>query len=765
MPDITHLYSVALVKKKGNKLYVVSDPEGVADESPIIAEGTTTPRMLTERFADTVNVCDFGAQPDQDCSSEIVAASQATTGTVVFPNGDFVATVTTENSAAILGVLSRVQINGTLTLTIASGTHVLTKPVVVASSVANGLRILGVEPVGVSITGQVNVTGEAGNYSVTLSVSSVADVSVGDFLHTFNVTGTGTPEVHRGGWEITAVNTDSNQITVRNTVRCSSFPTNTITSSESKVIKSVLKFNNCDGFVVRGSNVNLINNLAIVGNSDDYWSSSDVEGTEKGTHGLLIGAVSVALNGKEDATNPYGVSLGHVSCGRYVCVSGFDQQGIVVELNGSFFGEFVSSCNNKRRGFYASTAAGIRAKHISANGNYLDGCITDIGGQMYSSSHSCAIGNGQRGVSATSGGSIIFDEGIASYNGTQGAGAANNGYIQANSARFEFNVLDGAYAEYNSEVYAHSSKINSNSRNGLYASVTSVIRANNSEIKNNSGYAVRSNEFSIVFYTGATVSDNTNGEFYLRNNALVCKDIYYGSSLTGSDVVFKNATTNNGGQLSVTSGGDTFVFSFDTSASGSFTVGYRLRANTEGFTPEADGTQKLGRASNRWSEVFASTAAINTSDYRCKQNIANPTQALLKAWGNVGFKVFQFKDAVEKKGESSARYHVGVIAQDVQTAFTEQGLDASKYGLFCHDSWEDEYETIEVVDQPEVLNEAGEVVTPAVVHTEQRKVLDAGDRYGVRYEEALALECAYLRDRLSIIETVLANHGITLGDK
>lgn len=35
MLDITHLNGVALVKKKGNKLYVVSDPEDVADESPI----------------------------------------------------------------------------------------------------------------------------------------------------------------------------------------------------------------------------------------------------------------------------------------------------------------------------------------------------------------------------------------------------------------------------------------------------------------------------------------------------------------------------------------------------------------------------------------------------------------------------------------------------------------------------------------------------------------------------------------------------------
>ena len=763
--NVTQVHGAAFAKKVGDELILITTPDtDIRNTSQVVTRGTGVPRQLQDRFADVINIRDFGALPEQDCSSEIIAAAQTTTGTIIFPNGDFIATVTTKNSAVILEVLSRIQIYGTLTLMIASGTHVLTKPVVIASSVMNGLRILGVEPVDVSITGQVNVTGEAGNYSVTLSVSSVADVSIGDFLHTFNVTGTGTPEVHRGGWEITAVNTDSNQITVRNTVRCSSFPTNTITSSESKVIKSVLKFNNCDGFVVRGSNVNLINNLAIVGNSDDYWSSSDVEGTEKGTHGLLIGAVSVALNGKEDATNPYGVSLGHVSCGRYVCVSGFDQQGIVVELNGSFFGEFVSSCNNKRRGFYASTAAGIRAKHISANGNYLDGCITDIGGQMYSSSSSCAIGNGQRGISATSSGSIIFDTGITSYNGTAGIAAANSGYIQANNAKSEFNGQDGAYAEYNSEIYVTNSKLNNNKRNGVFASVTSVIRANNSEIKNNNNYALRSNEFSIVFYTGATLENNTNGEYFLRNNALAYKDVFVGSDLLTNNLKFNDLTTKNGGQIVVTSGGDTFVFAFKGNGEETYSPGYRLRANTEGFTPEADGTQKLGRASNRWSEVFASTAAINTSDYRCKQNIANPTQALFKAWGNVGFKVFQFKDAVEKKGESSARYHFGVIAQDVQNAFSAQGLDASKYGFFCHDEWQDEYETVEIVDQEEVLDDEGNIVTPAVIHTEQRKVLNAGDRYGIRYEEALALECAYLRDRLSKIEAALVAHEIIIQD-
>ena len=127
----------------------------------------------------------------------------------------------------------------------------------------------------------------------------------------------------------------------------------------------------------------------------------------------------------------------------------------------------------------------------------------------------------------------------------------------------------------------------------------------------------------------------------------------------------------------------------------------------------------------------------------------------MRAWGKVGLKVFQFKDAVEKKG-GDARIHVGVIAQEVKAAFESEGLDASRYGLFCHDAWEDEYEDVTVVDQPEVTDEDGNITTPEVSHVEKRLVTAAGDRYGIRYEEALALECAYQRWRLAQIEARLS---------
>lgn len=132
----------------------------------------------------------------------------------------------------------------------------------------------------------------------------------------------------------------------------------------------------------------------------------------------------------------------------------------------------------------------------------------------------------------------------------------------------------------------------------------------------------------------------------------------------------------------------------------------------------------------------------------------------MRAWGKVNFKVFQFKDAVEKKG-ADARLHVGVIAQQVIEAFASEGLDATRYGLLCYDKWDDEYEDVEVVDAPEIVAEDG-TVTHAQTHIERRLVTPAGDRYGIRYEEALALEAAYQRWRMDKLEAALIEKGVKL---
>lgn len=147
----------------------------------------------------------------------------------------------------------------------------------------------------------------------------------------------------------------------------------------------------------------------------------------------------------------------------------------------------------------------------------------------------------------------------------------------------------------------------------------------------------------------------------------------------------------------------------------------RLNVAVSGsFQPSTDNTVDLGYITNRWATVYAGTPTINTSDAREKQDIASFSDAERRVAARIKnlFKKFRFIDAIKTKGEE-ARIHAGVIAQDVAAAFEAEGLDASRYGLFCYDEWE---------DQPSVTDEVGKEITAAQ---------KAGNRFGVRYEELL----------------------------
>ena len=166
--------------------------------------------------------------------------------------------------------------------------------------------------------------------------------------------------------------------------------------------------------------------------------------------------------------------------------------------------------------------------------------------------------------------------------------------------------------------------------------------------------------------------------------------------------------------------------------------------------PSSDNTSAMGISSNRWTQIFAASATINTSDEREKQQIADIPDAVFRAWGKVNFRQFLFNDAVEKKGDA-ARLHIGVIAQQVAEAFASEGLDATRYGLLCYDEWPEQQEVshIEQIVVSEGVQDAdGNYITPPMYEDKvivEQEYRPAGGRYGIRYEEALALECAYQR--------------------
>ena len=179
----------------------------------------------------------------------------------------------------------------------------------------------------------------------------------------------------------------------------------------------------------------------------------------------------------------------------------------------------------------------------------------------------------------------------------------------------------------------------------------------------------------------------------------------------------------------------------------------RLLLGSGGFRPVVDDTLNLGGASFRFSTIYAATGTINTSDGTTKQDIDVLSEAETRvAQACKGLiRKFRFIDAVEKKGDD-ARIHFGIIAQDLQAAFVSEGLDPSRYAMFCSDTWWEEDIVIPARDAvAEVLDDEGNVVTAgreAVPATTQRKVYETAEeatetatevtRLGVRYSELLA---------------------------
>lgn len=703
-----------------------------------VSGATKYPELQIARWRDEGDIRGWGAT-GTDITTALLSTIAGTTGNIVIPAGNYIASPLLDQVAGVLSSLSRLEIKGTLTIRLPKGIATLNSPVLVELVGGNNLSIIGQDNIPVTITGQVSVAGSAGNYQVTLSVSTTAGISVGDFIHTNQAVGTGAFDIHRGVWEIIAIG--SGTITVKNTCQLAAFPSNTITSSTSRVLTSVLLFNRCDGFIVPSSDVGNMSNFVIAGNSDAYWLSSAVGATELGTHGLAVGSNTVAVNGKTDNVNPQGKTGASVTFGQYMGVSGFDQQGIVTELGGNFWGDFTCSCNNKRRGFYASTASGIRAKQITANGNYLDGVIADIGGDVYSSSSSCAAGNGSSGISSAHNGSVIWDSGKASYNKLNGANGVAGGFLQMTGATLQGNVATGANLAYGAILYCDNAQIRDNGTYGINCQLGSQVRGPNCTISGNTKQGLRGSYHATITFTGSTFSSNAGGDFIFTDQAIgINGSVTYGGDIATTDIKIINQTTNKGARVSGTSGGDSLVISHDVNGAGTFVESYHLRADNTGFIPTNDALKNIGRAANRFNVGFFASGTQSTSDATLKDPIRDFTQAELNAAMRIA-KILGFWTWLD---DATKRLHAGTTVQAVLAVLEEEGLDWRNYGFIGFDEWENEY-------APVTIEVDGEVVETG----EMKLVREAGSVWQLRDQEFDRFIMRGLSERLSIIESKL----------
>tara|TARA_R110002012_G_scaffold310634_1_gene519024 strand:+ start:390 stop:1277 length:888 start_codon:yes stop_codon:yes gene_type:complete len=150
-----------------------------------------------------------------------------------------------------------------------------------------------------------------------------------------------------------------------------------------------------------------------------------------------------------------------------------------------------------------------------------------------------------------------------------------------------------------------------------------------------------------------------------------------------------------------------------------------------------DNAIDMGYSSVRFDDIYATNGTIQTSDKNLKEDIASLTSAEMKVGARLSklFKTFRWKNKVAEKGDK-ARTHNGIIAQDVADAFTAEGLDATKYGLYGSNTWD--------------VDKDGEDTVIANTAKVGEKT-----RLSIRYPELLCFVSAYNEQRFTDIEARL----------
>ena len=161
--------------------------------------------------------------------------------------------------------------------------------------------------------------------------------------------------------------------------------------------------------------------------------------------------------------------------------------------------------------------------------------------------------------------------------------------------------------------------------------------------------------------------------------------------------------------------------------------------------PDANGTVALGTSNHRWTQLFATTATISTSDRNQKNNIQKLDERYIQLFMKLLPVSFKFNDG------TSGRTHIGFISQDVEAAMAEVGLTDLEFAGFCKDQ-----KTVPVQKTTKVkaLNEqTGEEEWQEISYTDDEPV-EGEYVYSLRYEEFIALNTAVIQNLLKRVESL-----------
>ena len=351
------------------------------------------------------------------------------------------------------------------------------------------------------------------------------------------------------------------------------------------------------------------------------------------------------------------------------------------------------------------------------------------------------IASGNLGVGTTS-----PDADLSLISPVYSSGGTGNGIRFQNQNNSADAIIQSYYSSTSSSALLHSSNV--------YLSTGASFTP--FDTNKPSSYMLQNTNGNIEFGNSSTGSPSEKMRLDSSGNLLVGQssttvpgagNTTAGTSIRGTDGVFisrttsdtsasalqVNKTTGEGAVINVASGGTTagtigvngsFIYV------GSGNVNLRFHNNASAILPATSGGSSrdnaidLGSSGARYDDIFATNGTIQTSDQNEKQQIASLTAAEITAAKAISalFKTFKWNDKVEAKGDD-ARTHTGVIAQEVQTAMSNAGLDAADYAFWCSDTWTDDdgnSQTRMGIRYPELLAFVGAATEQRLANIESR---------------------------------------------
>ena len=461
---------------------------------------------------------------------------------------------------------------------------------------------------------------------------------------------------------------------------------------------------------------------------------------------------------------------------------GSNHQFLVNEASSTTNAVALSIAKDKSAIFSGSVDAGAGLRFSTDGSN--NGVITTLGQNkgLYFAGDDGGVGINALVLDMSAAGAATFNAGVfaGSASSFPSITINNNSYIGSANNSTAMQIATSGAATFNAGVTAASLVAGATATNGIVKTFTADI--GNGETSglnlfnsagsdtswfitpgvtgvNNTDFCIRDatnnvNALRLAVSTGAatfhstvtakslTLNASAASSFSIINggtNAIAMKAAAGDELYIGANNTYALRFLNNGTNNVVLDNGSNLLVGGTADRGGRICVGGN--STTARILPQTDNVGFIGQGTFRWQEIYAVNGSIVTSDRTEKQDI----EALSDAEKRVAvaakglMRKFRWKDAVAEKGDD-ARIHFGIIAQDLQDAFTAEGLNAGRYSMFISDTWWEIQTEVAAVEATEIAKAVDAYTRTDTFNTAEEAPQGATERTrcGVRYNELLA---------------------------